>query len=215
MDDESRARSRNEHGQYVGRISLDAVLDVFEGRDDAARPLTATDVMEALDCSRRTAHNKLNELEERGDLATRKVGARSRVFWIPMPAREESTAGRAADSTDSASPSETGDSGEAKADDPDDLDHPPAVSSAIERADLPGSGPMLDARREALSAAYQYLTDHPEAKKADFLRDVYHDYPAGFESAEGWWNAIQPALKQLPGVDPPEERGHIWHFLGG
>ncbi|CQR49790.1 MULTISPECIES: helix-turn-helix domain-containing protein [Haloferax] len=216
MDDESRARSRNEHGQYVGRISLDAVLDVFEERDDAARPLTATDVMEALDCSRRTAHNKLNELEERGDLATRKVGARSRVFWVPMPARGESTAGRAADSTDPASPSETGASGEADGpDDSDALDHPPAVSSAIERADLPGSGPMLDARREALSAAYQYLTDHPEAKKADFLRDVYHDYPAGFESAEGWWNAIQPALKQLPGVDPPEERGHIWHFLGG
>ncbi|RDZ61514.1 hypothetical protein C5B90_17935 [Haloferax sp. Atlit-12N] len=213
MEDESRARSRNEHGQYVGRISLDAVLDVFEERDDAARPLTATDVMEALDCSRRTAHNKLNELEERGDLATRKVGARSRVFWIPMPARGDSTAGRAAGSADSPAASETEVPNEA--DDPDDLDHPPAVSSAIERADLPGSGPMLDARREALSAAYQYLTDHPEAKKADFLRDVYYDYPAGFESAEGWWNAIQPALKQLPGVDPPEERGHIWHFLGG
>jgi len=216
MEDESRARSRNEHGQYVGRISLDAVLEVFEARDDAARPLTATDVMEALDCSRRTAHNKLNELEARGDLATRKVGARSRVFWIPMPARGESTAGRAADSTDPTSPSEAGTSGEADGPDGSDaLDHPPAVSSAIERADLPGSGPMLDARREALSAAYQYLTDHPEAKKADFLRDVYHDFPAGFESAEGWWNAIQPALKQLPGVDPPEERGHIWHFLGG
>ncbi|MCO8265765.1 helix-turn-helix domain-containing protein [Haloferax sp. AB510] len=213
MEDESRARSRNEHGQYVGRISLDAVLDVFEERDDAARPLTATDVMEALDCSRRTAHNKLNELEERGDLATRKVGARSRVFWIPMVADADSAAGRAAASTAPDSSPETAATGEA--DDSDGLDHPPAVSSAIERADLPGSGPMLDARREALSAAYQYLTDHPEAKKADFLRDVYRDYPAGFESAEGWWNAIQPALKQLPGVDPPEERGHIWHFLGG
>ena len=30
MGDESRARSRNEHGQYVGRISLDAVLEVFK-----------------------------------------------------------------------------------------------------------------------------------------------------------------------------------------
>lgn len=196
MDEESRARPRNEHGQYVDRIRLDRVLDVFEARDDFARPLTASDVMEALDCSRRTAHNKLNELEERGDLATRKVGARSRVWWVPMPDPEATDA----ETTERDDPS---------------ADRRPAVSDAIADANLPGSGPMLDARREALSAAYDYLADHPEAKKADFLRDVYYDYPAGFESAEGWWNAIQPALKQLPGVDPPEERGHIWHFLGG
>lgn len=205
MEEESRARSRNEHGQYVGRIELDDVLAVFRARNDAARPLTATDVMDALDCSRRTAHNKLNELEERGNLATRKVGARSRVWWVPLSADAHVATARSDADDNDAGPADIG----------AELDHPPAVSSAIEQADLPGSGPMLDARREALSAAYEYLTDHPEAKKADFLRDVYYDYPAGFESPEGWWNAIQPALKQLPGVDPPEERGHIWHFLGG
>ncbi|WP_396612437.1 helix-turn-helix domain-containing protein [Haloferax sp. S1W] len=212
MEDEAGARPRNEHGQYVGRISLDAVLAVFDDREDAARPLTAADVMEALDCSRRTAHNKLNELEERGDLATRKVGARSRVWWVPIPTSPEEAASSGHAAGQHNSP-ETPESGVATPG--GTSDYPPAVSNAIEAADLPGSGPMLDSRREALSAAYDYLTDHPEAKKADFLRDVYHDYPAGFESAEGWWNAIQPALKQLPGVDPPEERGHIWHFLGG
>ncbi|KAB1194093.1 helix-turn-helix domain-containing protein [Haloferax sp. MBLA0076] len=214
MEDESGARARNEHGQYVGRISLDAVLDVFRARDDAARPLTATDVLEELDCSRRTAHNKLNELEERGDLATRKVGARSRVWWIPLTGDASVATTSAETSGERPSTRESPHRG-AGAEGGHGLDHPPAVSNAIEQADLPGSGPMLDARREALSAAYEYLTDHPEAKKADFLRDVYYEYPAGFESAEGWWNAIQPALKQLPGVDPPEERGHIWHFLGG
>jgi hypothetical protein len=186
-------RPRNEHGQYTDRIPLARVLDVFAAREDPARPVTATDVMDTLECSRRTAHNKLEALVERGDLATRKVGARSRVWWVPM---------------DESAPTET-----AASDARDD--RPPAVSNAIQQADLPGSGPTLDARREALSAAYEYLTEHPEAKKADFLRDVYSDYPAGYQSAEGWWNAIQPALKQLPGVDPPEERGHIWHFLGG
>lgn len=141
------------------------MLEVFEARDDAARPLTATDVMEELDCSRRTAHNKLNELEERGDLATRKVGARSRVWWIPLTGvSDERPATPAGESR-----LDTTTGGNPVADESDDnLDHPPAVSNAIERADLPGSGPMLDARREALSAAYEYLTDHPEAKKADF-----------------------------------------------
>ncbi|WP_129115624.1 helix-turn-helix domain-containing protein [Halegenticoccus tardaugens] len=190
MGDPTVDRRRNEHGQYADRIPLDRVLAVFEAREDRARPLTATDVMETLDCSRRTAHNKLNELVERGALETRKVGARSRVWWVPLP--EESTPGL-----------------------PESDDRPVAVSAAIRNADLPGSGPTLEARREALSAAYDYLTEYPEAKKADFLRDVYHDHSAGYESAEGWWNAIQPALKQLPGVDPPKERGHIWHFLGG
>ena len=194
MEEDAEARTRNEHGQYADRIPLDRVLSVFDARADAARPLTASDVMEALDCSRRTAHNKLNELEDRGDLSTRKVGARSRVWWVPMTASDETGIEQAADGPN---------------------DRRPAVSNAIASADLPGSGPMLDARREALSGAYDYLARHPEAKKGDFLRDVYHDYPAGFESPEGWWNAIQPALKQLPGVEPPEERGHIWHFLGG
>ncbi|KAB1188289.1 MULTISPECIES: HTH domain-containing protein [Haloferax] len=215
MEEESRARSRNEHGQYVGRIPLEAVLEVFDERDDAARPLTAADVMEALDCSRRTAHNKLNELEEQGDLATRKVGARSRVWWVPLTGESHRARASSESSTDQSATDDATATGVDVEDTRRVVDHPPAVSNAIEQADLPGSGPMLDARREALSAAYDYLTDHPEAKKADFLRDVYFQYPAGFESAEGWWNAIQPALKQLPGVDPPEERGHIWHFLGG
>jgi len=211
MAGDADARARNEHGQYVGRVSLDATLSVFHAREDAAKPLTATDVMEALDCSRRTAHNKLEELERTDKIESRKVGARSRVFWVPLSQDQPPARGRS-DATDETPPHDrvTPDATSADA-----LDHPPVVSSAIERAELPGSGPMLDARREALSAAYQYLTDHPEAKKSDFLRDVYHDYAAGFESPEGWWNAIQPALKQLPGVDPPEERGHVWHFLGG
>lgn len=189
MEEHSVDRTRNEHGQYADRIPPERILDVFESRTDRARPLTASDVMEALDCSRRTAHNKLNELVERGVLDTRKVGARSRVWWVPIER-----------STDAVS---------------DDRSHSQSVSNAIQRAELPGTGPTLEVRRDALSAAYDYLSDHPEAKKADFLRDVYHDHPAGYDSAEGWWNAIQPALKQLPGVDPPKERGHIWHFLGG
>ncbi|SEA07579.1 hypothetical protein SAMN04488065_1709 [Haloplanus vescus] len=184
---EQGERPRNTDGQYADRIPPEAVLDVFDDREDMARPLTAGDVMDALDCSRRTAHNKLSTLVDRGTLETRKVGARSRVWWVPMPRGPESR-------TD---------------------ERPLPVTNAIQDASLPGSGPTLEARREALSAAYDYLAANPEAKKADFLRDVYHDHPAGYESPEAWWNALHPALKDLPGVDPPAERGHLWHFLGG
>ncbi|MEA5387168.1 hypothetical protein VB779_08905 [Haloarculaceae archaeon H-GB11] len=77
------------------------------------------------------------------------------------------------------------------------------------------TGRTLEARRDALLASYEYLQEHPEAKKSDFLQDVFPEHPAEYQTAEGWWNAIQPALAKLPGVDPPKERGHIWHFLGG
>ncbi|MFC7154020.1 ArsR family transcriptional regulator [Halomarina halobia] len=188
-DRPSDERVRNEFGQYADRIPALAALEVFEAREDRARPLTATDVMEALDCSRRTAHNKLDELVERDLLATRKVSARGRVWWVPMERPG-----------DAARPSRSATA---------------EREVAIERVDLPGSGETLADRREALRAAYDYLRAHPSAKKSDFLRDVFPENPAGYETAEGWWNAIQPALKDLPGVDPPKERGHIWHFLGG
>lgn len=170
----------------VDAVPLSTVIDVFDQRQDVARPLTATDVMEVVDCSRRTAHNKLNELVERGVLETRKVGSRSRVWWTPIE--------RSASKTD-------------------------PIGSEIEQrvteVDLPGTGKTLASRQEALLAAYEYLREHPEAKKSDFLQDVFPENPAEYETAEGWWNAIQPALADLPGVNPPEERGHVWHFMGG
>ncbi|QFU83297.1 helix-turn-helix domain-containing protein [Natronorubrum aibiense] len=186
----ARERERNEDGQYVGRIPPEDVLAVFDSRTDRARPLTASDVMDALECSRRTAHNKLNALVDDGALETRKVGARGRVWWVPLDGEPTVP--------------------------PERDDHvPDTVRNAMADVELPGTGETLENRREALRAAYDYLTENPSAKKSDFLQDVFPQHPAGFETADGWWNAIQPALKELPGVDPPQERGHIWHFLGG
>ena len=189
-------RERNSHGQFTDRIPPEAALEVFEQRQDRARPLTAGDVMDELDWSRRTAHNKLEELVERGELETRKVGSRSRVWWVPIDAPPETASGPAAAESDRSTATDE------------------SIEAAIEGVTLPGSGPTLEARRNALRAAYEYIVDHPSATKSDFLEHVYPDHRAGFETDEGWWNAIQPALKELPGVDPPEERGHIWNFLG-
>ncbi|SER69273.1 hypothetical protein [Natrinema salaciae] len=188
-------RERNGHGQYADRIPPEAALEAFDEREDLGRPLTADDVMAHLDCSRRTAHNKLNDLVEEGALETRKIGARGRVWWVPIEAGPDQDSRQTAVRTEEETP-------------------PPAVREAMTAVDLPGTGAMLEARRKALLASYEYLIDHPSARKSDFLENVYPDHSAGFETDEGWWNAIQPALKELPGVDPPEERGHIWNFLG-
>lgn len=65
-------------------FELADVTDVFEERDDYAEPMTASEIAEQLGCSRRTALNKLHELEAETDLQSKKVGGRSRVWWIPV-----------------------------------------------------------------------------------------------------------------------------------
>lgn len=77
-------RERNEQGQYNDHIPLEKVRDVFDRRDDLARPLTATDIIDELGVARGTAHKKLKALVSRGDIKTRKVGARGRVWWVPI-----------------------------------------------------------------------------------------------------------------------------------
>ena len=66
------------------RITPDDVLKVFESRSDLAEPLTAPEIAEQLDCSRRTALNKLDALKEAGAITSKKVGGRSKVWWVPL-----------------------------------------------------------------------------------------------------------------------------------
>lgn len=177
-------------GDSGGKFAPEAVLAVFERRSDLARPLTANDVMDELGCCRRTAHNKLEVLVERDVLATRKVGARGRVWWIPLEG-------------------DRGDTGAAG------VEPEPAVETSIASADLSVGGEQLDERREALRAAYDYLSENPNATEAEFLTEVFPEHPAGFKTADKWWDAIRPALEELPNVDVQEDREHVWRFAGG
>ncbi|MBX0297253.1 PAS domain S-box protein [Haloarcula nitratireducens] len=65
------------------RIPLTAVIDAYESMGSAHEPVTARELSAELGCARRTAYKKLDELAERGDLQTKKVGARGRVWWRP------------------------------------------------------------------------------------------------------------------------------------
>ena len=173
------------------QFTLADILAVFDQRSDQAKPLTASDVMDAVGCSRRTAHNKLGELVETGALETRKVGARSRVWWIPMPHSTDHTASETAPQRD------------------------PAVETQIAAAELPGSGAVLRERRAALRAAYDYIKANPEATKTDVLTDVFPENPVGCETADDWWAMIEPELADLPNIDVELRRDRIWHFGKG
>lgn len=93
-------RDRNDRGRYADGIDPDTVIDVFDAREDTSRPVTAGDVVEELGIARRTAHNKLNALVERGVLETRKIGARGRVWWTPNPRRQETPEDAVADAVE-------------------------------------------------------------------------------------------------------------------
>ncbi|GAA0717090.1 response regulator of citrate/malate metabolism [Halorubrum trapanicum] len=71
-------RERDNSGQYVEQLTVDAVLHVFEEADVPV--LTANEVADELDCSRPAAYNKLEKLVEQGELLKKKVGARAVVY---------------------------------------------------------------------------------------------------------------------------------------
>ena len=65
-------------------FELEDVTAVFENRDDYAEPLTASEIADRIGCSRRTALNRLHDLEDSTEVTSKKVGGRSRVWWIPV-----------------------------------------------------------------------------------------------------------------------------------
>ncbi|UTF53258.1 hypothetical protein [Natronosalvus rutilus] len=65
------------------RVEANVCLEAFVDRKDAAEPLTSHEVAEAVGIARRTAHKKLEELVDREVLASKQVGARGRVWWVP------------------------------------------------------------------------------------------------------------------------------------
>ncbi|MFB6224673.1 MAG: helix-turn-helix domain-containing protein [Haloarcula sp.] len=190
MSDTAGDGQSNSPPPSSGEYTPERVLAVFRDRADQAKPLTANDVMDALGCSRRTAHNKLDTLVERGILETRKVGARSRVWWIPFP----QLSGR---------------------DEPAKTQRDPTVEVGITDATLPGSGEVLEQRRDALRATYDYIRENPDTDTSELITEVFPEHPAGYKTADEWWDVIGPALEELPKVDVSADREHVWHYVGG
>jgi len=203
-------RDRNDHGRYADGIDPDTVMDVFDAREDAARPVTATDVVEELGIARRTAHNKLNALVERGTLDTRKIGARGRVWWIPdrqEPVESDARADTDDDATDGPANTPADAHGADAAGEEDALD---TARERIDELDLAGSGADYDRRRDAVLKMYQYLRERPGERVskgdfADLLDGTDVGYRGGFASLWGNWvkgSGDRPnALDTLPGVE--------------
>jgi PAS domain S-box-containing protein len=68
---------------------LNETLSAFDRPSSGFTPLTTSEVADATDCSRRAAYNRLDELVDRGALATKKVGARGRIWWRTSESESE------------------------------------------------------------------------------------------------------------------------------
>ena len=78
------------------------------------------------------------------------------------------------------------------------VDTGPDVEAAIEAADL-----APDAA-DAVRGAYAFLRYWGEATVDEIVDAVYSEWPANFESAAAWWDAVGEALATLPDVAAPE-----------
>lgn len=196
------------------RIDAADALDVFTRREDLGEPLTAPDVADALNCSRRTALDRLHDLDGDGRLRSKQVGGRSRVYWVPI------------DGEDASEGKDTAPSGVSNDAAPDPTEGKTAEGTTSRRANANGNGALdvdgaladlaLDAdRREAVRAMYDYLAEHGTARKSGFTSDVYPEHPAGYGSPGGWWNRLgKDALASLPGVEKPAEGRPTWRYSG-
>lgn len=212
-------RDRNNAGRFDDAIPPETVLEVFDGLEDTARPLTAGDIVDELGVSRRTAHNKLNRLVERGVLETRKVGARGRVWWVPHI--DGSSDGLQGDETP---PRDTEPIG---GEQPPAEDETPVTGARDDATDtefpidlrdgIPGSGSNLEGRVQAVWAIHEYLKEHGSGQRSDF-KDVVDVEATGYKDFNSFYTnavTIPGILQKLPGVQVPGEGGHTYRYVGG
>lgn len=71
------------------RVTEEAVLAVFESLPPG-EPYTSSEIADELGCARTTAYKRLQDLAASGKLSTKKVGARGRVWWLPIAVPSDS-----------------------------------------------------------------------------------------------------------------------------
>lgn len=194
-------RKRDQSGQFSEEMSADRLLDVFRDRYDQAKPITAGDINEEFDWSRRTIHTKLNELSgEDGPLESRQVGARAKVWWVPI-------------SRDDAPLTQMG------------LAQTELPSTTDEILEYVHMSDMIDEstrqqRAEAILTAYQFLQEKKRATNKQIRQYTHqrHDFDSATEQQTSeqrqWVLYLRDGLKELPGVEPPgTSRGKMWNFI--
>lgn len=184
-------KGRNTDGRFTPEQTDADILAAVRAHEPAATSEVAGEV----DMTRQGADRRLRQLRDEGRVNSKKIGA-SLVWFAPQQDHTGTDAATTADSVEDTTPPRE----EAHA----PRETPPFADlvDAVAEDALPGSGAKLEARREALHAAVEYLREQGEATPKDFRTDVYPEhtghYTDGDDPARSWWkNCIYKGLREL------------------
>lgn len=197
------------------KVSTTDLLAAFADRRDPFEPLTASEVADEVELGRRAVANRLEELANESPpvLRTKKTGAKGRVWWpnadVWYPdvssvelggVSIERVLGRVRNPRHGEA--------EGTAD--------PEVERVLDTLEIPGSGEIAQARRQAIRNLYRHLREEGESTKRELCGLVDAD-EVGYGDVDSFWNNLiirKDVMRELPGVVPPGEGGHYYHFVG-
>ena len=200
------------------RVTDEDLLDVFRSTPDPV--LSTAEVADAVPIKRRGTLNRLQALEEDGELESKQIGGRNTVWWLVDERGVSDTDRRSPATADPAPVDEERDT-------PPEAPESDAVDDALEDVDFP-AGREREACSAAVYAARDYLRDHGPATKREIVAEVMPEHPLGYdvdgalEKVEAgdryrgaWWRrVVKPGLKALPDVEAPARGASEWRYTG-
>ena len=202
------------------RVTDGDLLDVFRSTSDPV--LSTAEVADAVPIKRRGTLNRLQALEEDGELESKQIGGRNTVWWFV--GGERITPDERAREEDAEKAREVRDR---RREDTAEALESDAVDDALEDVDFP-AGRERGKCSAAVYAARDYLRDHGPATKREIVAEVMPEHPLGYdvdgalEKVEAgdryrgaWWRrVVKPGLKALPDVEAPARGASEWRYTG-
>jgi len=92
-------------------------------------------------------------------------------------------------------------------------DRPGEEITDLDTLEVPGHDEaLLERRRSAVGAALALLREREEARRSDFVDELYDERPAGYETADSWWGCVKRGLRQVDRVLPAHDDRRVWEF---
>lgn len=87
-----------------------------------------------------------------------------------------------------------------------------AGAERLAELEVPGDDDLAERRRAAVGVLYDRLQSMETATRSELLHGIDPD-DLGYASAETFWSSTaRAALRELPGVEPPEAGKSAWRF---
>jgi len=202
------------------RVTDEDLLDVFRSTSDPV--LSTAEVADAVPIKRRGTLNRLQALEEDGELESKQIGGRNTVWWFV--GGERITPDERAVDEDAEKARTVRDR---RREDTPDAPESDAVDGPLEDVEFP-AGRDREECSAAVYAARDYLREHGPATKREIVAEVMPEHPLGYdvdgalEKVEAgdryrgaWWRrVVKPGLKALPDVEAPARGASEWRYTG-